>query len=434
MAFLFGHFLRRLTREGTKSLAVPMLALVLVVLINLLGAVKVWLEDQYEDVMDNFEIVVELSDLTGYVTDGLQIDEKYINLFTDPDATLSLQRYTSGLVLRRELDVGISGRPDDAVLTGVNTDGAAKLLEQNPDVEITFSEGYDRNILDSEEPVCLVSMDLLEFAKTGALDIAIKVKQPDETVSFIDPELNKGLVKRGDYYFMLYPGGLTVRTEPVYSYKVVEGETISVESKLAVVGTASGVSCAVYCPFKTANALGAEIESFQPYTEQLSMTLAENRSLDSFKQQAALSFPRVKPIYDSRPFAMTIYDSVFYETLEPIRQNIILVDVATPFLFALSVCVGFVASVLMARRRKPEFALMRCAGIRKWDIFFCSLAEQAILSFVGAALGCALIAATWGYFSIERPGIFLACYIIGTVFSSARAAGTNVLKILHEKE
>jgi hypothetical protein len=356
MRFLLVHLFQRLPREGIKSLTVPLLTLVLVVLINLLGAVKAWLEEQYEDTWENFPIIAELSDLSGNITDGLHIGEGTIRIFTDPGLPLSLYEYTGDIALKRTVETGVG------TLTGIT------LIE---DLKITFFDGYDESIFLTEDLVCVAG----------------------------------------------------------------EGYTDGSIAGLTVIGTVSGAEDGTaYAPFWTVSALATEADGLPLFTERMYVTVGDNRKLLMFKSLAWMSFPRVRPIHDNRPFAMTIYDSVFYETLEPLRQNIILVDVATPFIYALSIAVGFLTSVLLTRRRKPEFAVMRSAGVHRRDIFFGMLAEQAVLSTAGAALGCALVAAAWGYVDYTRPAIFLACYVVGTLFSAANAAGTDVLKILRDKE
>jgi len=62
------------------------------------------------------------------------------------------------------------------------------------------------------------------------------------------------------------------------------------------------------------------------------------------------------------------------------------------------------------------------------------LFEQAALCALGVALGCILFTLTWDYVFIERPLIFLGCYMLGAVISAARAAGTDVLRLLRDKE
>jgi hypothetical protein len=423
MLFILSCFFRRLPREGIKSLSVPLITFVLAVLINLLGGIKAWLEDQYEDTMDNFPIIAELSDLTGNVTDGLEIGETYINLFTDPGARLSLEEYTGVLSMKRTIYTDI---------------GPLTCVTITPDDEITFYEGFDESLFLSNDPLCVISVDMLPLVKDGVLRAAVTGKLPDEYIRELKPDV----YFHEDFYYIvviLDSGSSYIQEIPAAeayaTFEVIEGETFVIESELTVAGTVDSLERGlIYAPFSTVAALAEKIDSLPLHTELLNITLADNRELLGFKTAAWMSFPRVRPLHDTRPFAMTIYDSAFYETLEPLRQNIILVDVATPFIYLLSIGVGFLTSVLLTRRRRSEFAVMRSAGVHRRHIFIGALTEQTVLSVAGTALGCAVIAAAWSYFSIERPAIFLVCYLLGAVFSAARAAGTDVMKILQERE
>jgi hypothetical protein len=428
MLYLMKHFLKRLFREGPKSLSVPLLAFVLVFLINLMGAIKTGLEADYVDLLDNFPIIAELSDLNGDFTDGLRIEQRMISLFTSPDAPLSLYEYVRGdIELKRTLHT------EEAFLTGVTAIGE----------DVTFFEGFDGSALRSNDPVCVVSEDMLP--EGGALRVTMNTKLPDEDIwglkeGYFEEYTQSGWQFFFSYFYIEYDfeadppkiEKVYVEYTDAFEHTVIEGETIFAERELTVIGTVPEAGM-VYVPWLTVNEFANEIDGRPHYTESLRATV-RNWSLATFKTRASLSFPRVRPIHDTRPFAMTIYDSVFYETLEPLRQNIILVDVATPFIYAIAICVGFLTSILLTRRRKPEFAVMRSVGIHKRDIFVCALFEQAVLSAAGAAAGCVLVAAVWGYLSFERPAVFLGCFVFGALFSAIRAAGTNVLKIMRAKE
>jgi len=210
-------------------------------------------------------------------------------------------------------------------------------------------------------------------------------------------------------------------------------EPTGVKAELKIVGTVEGED-AVYCPFGTASALGAASDDFTPYTDSMSALISDNRRLNDFKRAAWWHFPKAGNVYDNRPVSMIVYDSQFYDKIVPMMQNIILIDAAVPFIYAASVCIGFIASYLITRRRRHEFAIMRSIGAGKFNVFLGALFEQAALCAGGAILGALLVLFTWGYISFMRPAIFLACYILGAALSAARAADSNVLKILREKE
>ena len=221
--------------------------------------------------------------------------------------------------------------------------------------------------------------------------------------------------------------------EPEYITTVIEGGMASVEMEFTVAGTVTGAGYGmVYSPFWSVISLVGNHDDLI-FSELLNVRISDNRALSSFKSNANMSFSRINPIHDNRPFAMTVYDSEFYETLEPLRQNIIVIDVATPFIYIISIAIGFLTSVLLTRRRKSEFAIMRSIGIGKNVIFISAFTEQIILGMIGSVFGFMFVAFVWNYTSLTRPAIFLACYLVGAIFAAKGAAGTNVMKVLRDR-
>ena len=443
MFYMLGHSIKRLSREGLKSLSVPLIAFMLVVLINLLGGVRAWLEYEYEDTMDNFPVIAELSNLEGSQTDGLHIEMRQIKLFTDPDAFASLARHTSDLMLKRTFGaVEVTGFSEGIDMIGITSVRADSSLAPDFGVEVTFFEGYDDSALATDELFGLINEELYPLTENGILRITIKRKLPDEIKEiWTNPQPGRVEVHyiNGEPVYLvlieLYPGFKSWEPfDPGIEITVIEGEVVTTEVDLTVIGTILGTgSSVIYSPFWAVSELGTEIDGEPPFSERLNVTIYDNRELSAFKGAAFMNFPRVRPLHDSRPFAMTIYDSVFYETVEPLRQNMIVIDVATPFIYLLSIAVGFLTSVLLTRRRKPEFAVMRSIGVHRRVIFISALTEQALLSIAGVAVGFVFVAIAWGYASLTRPAIFLACYLLGAIFSAASAAGTNVMQVLRDR-
>ena len=448
MFIMIGHSIKRLLREGGKSLSVPLIAFVLVILINLLGGIRAWLETQYEDTMENFPIVAVVSDLTGDKTENLNIEMRYIDLFLDPDVHGSLMRYTGEMTMRRVMEnAEISGHDVETTLIGITNLRADISLSSEYGTEVTFFDGFDEQAFITEDLMCIISEDLLKLVEGNILNVSFSVQMPDTQIwePILPEHLNIISVVAGmwegepyyNYFINRDMGGVTMLEayHPEWDITTIEGELITVEAELKVAGTVHGAGYGlIFSPFWTVNALAEELTGLPPFTESLSVTVKNNSDLSDFKGVAAMSFSRVNPVHDNRPFAMAIHDLEFYETLEPLRQNIIVVDVATPFIYILSIAVGFLTSVLLTRRRKAEFAIMRSIGVNKWVVFTSALLEQALLSVTGTALGFALVAAIWNYASITRPAVFLACYLIGAIFAATTAAGTNVMKVLRDRK
>jgi len=416
MVFYVKHFVRRLGREGVRSFSIPLVALVFVVLINLLGAVRAQLQEQYDDVMDNLPIVARISDLSGTNVDNLFLRYRILDLFTDPDVPLSLYAYTDNLSLRRSLVItdiegmGSEGIIEDAdVLAGEAGQESASIhiigitdvvglypLTENSDFNIYYFDGFDESFFADVEPNFVVSESLLPYVEDNLINVSFRSNNPQVTAAaLID----------------------------------------TIDSTLNIVGVVSGVdNHVVLGPFWAVTEMGMESDGRPYYSELLSMTVANNHRLSRFKSVASQTFTRVRPVASARQFAMNIYDSDFFETIESLRQNIILVDVATPFIFTIAVAVGFLTATLLTRQRLSEYAIMRSMGVRRRGIFLAALFEQAFLSLVGAVIGIVLVSFTVHYTSFDGAAVFLLCYVVGAMLSVTRALGSDVMALLRHSD
>ena len=432
MFYIVSHSLKRLYREGAKNLSVPFIAFVFVILINVLGGIRVWLEDRYEDTLDNFPIIAVVSDLYATNTDDLEIGMRYIELFIDPDARFSLYDHTGEIAMMRTLeDFEIPGLASEITLKGISSLRADPSLDPEYGVEVVFFEGYDEAALLSDEMYGLISYDLYPLTDNGILKIAVGLQMPEEII------YDERLMMHGNltnWIYVIEVDGNLVEVDVEDYMTIVPGEIVFANLEIIVIGIFSGAGHGlIYSPFWTVTELAEEYAETEVYTESLSVILNNNRALSDFKETAALSFSRVNPVMGTRPFAMIIHDSEFYETLEPLRQNIIVVDVATPFIYLLSIAVGFLTSVLLTRRRKAELAVMRSIGVNRFIVFMSALTEQTLLSITGAAFGIIFVTIIWGYTSFTRPAVFLGCYLLGAIVAAINAAGTNVMRVLRDK-
>ena len=391
MLFLPRFFLGRIPREGFRSLIVPALALVLVMLIILMGSVRDRQTDGLEDVLNQYEVRVEVSDPVSSAVDGIRVSSRHIGLFTDGEAWPSLAPLVKDVELRRSLVMVGDGAPDGS-LVGVTSALADVSLSPVAGAYMVFFDGYGEDIFRTERRVCVVSESMY-----GALDPAAPVL------------------------------AVTVRSEA--------GPAEPVEAELMVVGLTYGAGNTVYCPFWTASALGSESDRESAYSELMSALIADNRRVDDFKAAARNHFVAAGVVRDGQldALSLTVYDGTFNEVIRSLRQNILIINIAAPFVYFISACIGFMASFLLTRRRKPEFAVMRSMGVGKADVFAGALAEQSVLCFAGVFAGVLLFYAFSGRAVVAAPAVFMLCYSLGSALSAANAAGTDVLKILREK-
>jgi len=544
-------------------MSVPVLALVLVFLINMLGGIRAQMEAEFEYVMDHHPIYFELSDGDGTATDGLIITERYIAQLTEPDYLWSLSDYVENILIKRELYiVGEQAPPVNVELIGISDPFSAvyfgdegflvneiinpgnyeqnfdidweQLETQDLDIFIDVFHGYSRDLYEFSlyyGSACLVTEDILKYVNNGILKLNITVQEGrNERVytnklniagvirgpvsgkvfcfnfafsSMLNPTGNSaggdrryfgatmpngnselvygpvemfitqdptiygsliGITMPEDHEAFL-PAGLvnaeftdgydkTVFISDEHVCVVTEGAMLwvqngvvhistqskaddkakPVEVELRVIGTAPGDdSNTIYIPFKTANEIGHMSDGQQAYADRLRATISDNRNLLDFKHTALRTFNNVGIFFNPRVSSMTIFDAEFYDMTETLQQTIFFIDIVTPFVYAIAVCIGFVASFLLTRRRTSEFAVMRSIGVNKESIFVVTLFEQALLCAAGALIGCVIFALTWDMVFISRAAVFLACYVAGAVLSAARAAGTDVLRLLRDK-
>jgi len=278
-------------------------------------------------------------------------------------------------------------------LIGITPPAAQDVVGGSDSWEIDFFEGYDGSVFASNEYVCVVSEELSGLVKDGVLHVDL------------------------------------------LSRATVHASTV--EAELKVIGKVAGDESAnaiALAPFRTVTELAAGSDGMPPLTELLQATIADNRELDAFKENAMRVYKDVGVFFNEQTFSMIIYDSEFYDITEALQQTIFFIDIATPFVYIISISIGFVASYLLIRRRKAEFAMMRSIGVNRKSIFAGALFEQTVLCATGVAAGCALFTLTWDYIFIRQPLIFFACYVLGATISAANAAGTDVLKLLRDKE
>ena len=382
-------------------MTVPALALVLVVLISIMSGIRIGLEADLDYVIENFEVRIELSHPVTSETDYLNIENRFVRMFTDEYTSPYLSQFVGDVELKRSLNIE-AVEIDEIVsvgrLIGITSKEAEMRLDSRGEAFIDFFEGYDESIFRTDESVAVISSDMFD-----ALDPINPILPINVQSRAFDPQNP----------FTVYP---------------------AVSTELTVVGISHGVGNDIIAPFWTVANLGMASDSLQTYSDIMFTFMADNLQIGEFGAAAAGRFARAGDVGGTMPHALTVFDSVFNDVVHRLRQNIQLINTATPFIYLISVLIGFIASFLLTRRRKAEFAIMRSIGINKKDVFFGALMEQTVLCASGAVLGFLLFWIVFGSIIWTVPALFIGCYVLGAVLSVQKAARANVLKILSDKE
>ena len=130
-----------------------------------------------------------------------------------------------------------------------------------------------------------------------------------------------------------------------------------------------------------------------------------------------------------------IDDRILRGTVAPIGSNLSLLEGLYAFFFGMVTAIGFLLSFLLARGRKPEYAVMRMLGESRLQITLKALLEQFVLCLGGVLLGAAavMLLAQDSF----RPSIcaaILLCYTLGAAAAVTLTVCVNVMDILRDKE
>ena len=208
---------------------------------------------------------------------------------------------------------------------------------------------------------------------------------------------------------------------------------------LKVIGRYSGgPDNVIYCPF------------FMGWGDGLSHAFTIQACTFDIRDTARLEECKAKlfstpffapPSMDARPdgflTGVLVHDEVYLKTLEELRSNLDMLRLLQPLLLALMGGISFFAGFLVNRRRKREFAVMRCLGLRRRAIFAQVLGEQLALGLAGGLAGlCAALATGMEIRSggLAFSGAVAGMFLLGAAVCAAVAASGSVMKLMKTEE
>ena len=263
--------------------------------------------------------------------------------------------------------------------------------------DIRWLEGYDESCLEGDERICIIS-DKWGYAPGDTIPLLARVP-----VSKTQLEGIFHLKVAGTY-----PGKIT-KFAAVMPLKTMEDLTVA--------------------------ATAVHKQAGNPYAwnfglNEVYFTVRDNQQLDQIKAAITESGLRSNKLVRVR-----IDDRILKETVGPIESNLAQLEGSYLFFFVMIAAIGFLLSFLLARGRKPEYAVMRMLGESRLQITLKALLEQFVLCLGGVLLGAAAV----GIIGQERfrPGIcaaILLCYTVGAAAAVMLTVRVNVMDILRDKE
>lgn len=263
--------------------------------------------------------------------------------------------------------------------------------------DITWLDGYDESCLEGDERVCILS------EKWGYA--------PGNTIPFLAQVIANKHYVEGIFRLKVvgtYPGKIT-EFAAVMPLKTMEQLTID--------ATAAQKQHGNYYEWKFS-------------VNEVYFTVRDNRQIDEIKTAMT-----ERGLRQNENLRVRIDDRILKETVGPIESNLARLEGSYLFFFLMISAIGFFVSFLLARGRKPEYAVMRMLGESRAQITLKALAEQFVLCLCGVILGAVAVSfIEKNRFDVAICAVILLCYILGAAAAVLLTVRVNVMDILRDKE
>ena len=284
-----------------------------------------------------------------------------------------------------------------------NMEASDALMRAERNGDIRWLDGYSGECLATGERICLIRSNL--------------GYEPGDIVPMM---LGYGNSSEGPV------GLLSLKVVGVYSDGPVESAIIPLNTYKEV----TVVAQKVYRSIGVNNVWKYSLNEFI-------FTVADNRRIPELKDFLdELDYGAVaEGEKRTNPHRISLDDRILEGAVSPIKSNLSLLEGLYLFFFAVIAFIGFFLSFLLARGRKPEYAVMRLLGESGLQITVKALLEQSILCFLGMILGTVAVQLTGlGSFDPMICGAILLLYTLGAALAVMMTVRVNVMEILRDKE
>ena len=241
---------------------------------------------------------------------------------------------------------------------------------------------------------------------------------------------------RSDSRVCLIPEGMETGTNEAGQETVYVSMEDGIGVELQVAGRVSGgPGNVIWCPFYMPRQDGI---SELIWVETCSFDIGDNRRLEECRAAIYEIFVEPKPanISDIYTQGVLVQDEAYRNTLAEFQSNLSMLRLLLPVLIVLCGGIGFLAGYLTARGRMREFAVMRCLGVKRRQIFSQVLGEHLLLTGIGALAGMLALplAEEISGDLLLRTVLLLAAYLAGSAAAVGGITRVNVMKLLREEE
>ena len=347
------YLFKQLRLRRTLCAAAILAGVVFSFTLNLLRYSRLQMRDRIQEVYDNLEVRCAVTNLTGTQSDYLDLPDWVIRLFLTGEASpnrepeeLNFASYIRDIRIKTRLSAQSSY--GTVTLCGITDLAAEAPLSPASGSQITWREGFDASVFLGGENLCLVPADM---------------------------------------------------EDDVICLQISTGTDDIVEAQLQVVGTYTGSSSSIYCPWLYAARLYETVYGYLR-VDSISAVIRDNRKIDEFwelcdyfvaptKDGAPVEWT-ASPVYRYYPYALAIYDDTLEETVLLLERNQNILAAVSWLLIAVSFAVGAVYSFLNLQKRRMELKQQYMLGLRLDGILLGTVLEQGLLCLIGIAVGTAV--------------------------------------------
>lgn len=264
--------------------------------------------------------------------------------------------------------------------------------------KIIWLDGYDESCLEGNERVCIISD---EFGY-----------QPGDTIPFLASVTMEDMAEMCGIFRLkvaaTYHGNITAfkAVMPIATYEELCSTATEAHQQMGD---------GMVWPF--------DLRSFV-------FTVKDNHQLDELKNYLV-----EQGLSGEAGIRTAIDDRILKGTVAPIESNLALLEGLYTFFFVMVTAIGFFISFLLARGRKPEYAVMRMLGESRAQITIKALCEQFVFCLAGVMLGAAAVGLMEkSSFQLSICAVILLCYTLGAAVAVMLTVRVNVMDILRDKE
>ena len=162
---------------------------------------------------------------------------------------------------------------------------------------------------------------------------------------------------------------------------------------------------------------------------EMNHRLEEFKTLLKDEQAASMVFPK----------SVLIWDEELKAVVEPMQQNLSLMEKLYPFSIIIAGLIGGVLCLSLVLNQAKDTALLRMLGVNKHKIISMQICQILLLTTIGLVLGMFLLIVLRGFgvvqWSVGLGGlVYLVCALLGSIVGSVLVVNKKPLELLQVKE